>query len=176
MEMATMALAAVAVCAFLNRVRGGGFGGNLLPGRPLFWVTPIIGLIAWAFMPWKAAAAFACGYMLWALFSWGHIIAALGGFKPLRSPSTLEAALMAPGSKVFAAFARMMFIAPGLMAVAYLIHQPAYLIMAPIFAAFACIIYAYRLPSADEAAWQEAEILTGALIGALIVIAGAIAR
>lgn len=56
----------------LNRVRGGGFGAHLLPGRPLFWVGPVIGAIATYFFGIYFGVLFALTYASWASLSWGR--------------------------------------------------------------------------------------------------------
>lgn len=166
-----LACGLVVACAVLNRVRGGGFGGDRLPGRALLWVTPVIGLLAWAVQPWPVALALACGYLFWGLWSWGHVLAGLGGYVPARSPSTLEAVLALAGPPLVQAFLRMLFVLPGVGAVAWLEGNGWFLLAAPAFAAAATAVYAALFRPLGPADWQRAEIATGALWGALILAA-----
>jgi hypothetical protein len=62
----------IPIFAALNRVRGGGFYGDLLPSRSLFWVAPIITLFAMMMLPWLDALIFGAGYFIWAVFEWGR--------------------------------------------------------------------------------------------------------
>lgn len=62
---------AVICCAILNRIRGGGLGGDKLPGHARFWVAPVFGLVAGAhglaYIPIVAV-----GYLFWAWLPWGR--------------------------------------------------------------------------------------------------------
>lgn len=161
----------IVACALLNRVRGGGFGGDRLPGRALLWVAPIIGLLALTVQPWPVALAFAGGYLFWGLWSWGHVLAGIGGYVPARSPSTLEAALALAGPPLVQAFLRMLFVLPGVGAVAWLEGNALFLLAAPAFAAAATAVYAALFRPLGPADWQRAEIATGALWAILILAA-----
>lgn len=56
----------------LNRVRGGGLGGDVLPGHPRFYVAAAMAGLALLVLPeWKAAAVGAA-YLWWAILPWGH--------------------------------------------------------------------------------------------------------
>lgn len=164
-------LGVVAVCGALNRIRGGGFNGDKLPGRALLWVAPIIGLLAGAMnQDWRIGVAFGLGYLFWGLWSWGHVLAALGNYVPDRSPSTLEAFLALFGPPVVQTFLRMLFVAPGVALVAWLIGDWRFLIAAPLFAAAATAIYALLFRPLDRLDWARAEIATGGLWGLLILV------
>jgi hypothetical protein len=169
MQLSVLAVIIVAACAFLNRVRGGGFGGAKLPSRPLFWVTPVIGLLAYSIHSWQIAAAFALGYLIWATPSWGFILAGLGGYKPERSQTVLEAAFEFLGPYWLQTFARMLFVLPGVALVAYLLGDWRFLWAAPIFAAAATLTYALLFENLGSHDWMRAEIVTGALWGLLIL-------
>lgn len=57
--------------AFLNRVRGGGFGAERLPFSPRYviWVA-VAALALWHFRDWRAAA-FTGMIVAWSLIGWG---------------------------------------------------------------------------------------------------------
>lgn len=140
---ALLALAIVLGCAWLNRVRGAKKDYiPFLPGRALLWVSVALGLLAWSLHEWPVAVAFGLGYLFWGLWSWGHTLAALGNYKPDRSPSTLEAFLIIFGPPVVQVFVRMMFVLPCVAAVAWLKGNWWFLLAAPAFAAAATLIYA----------------------------------
>lgn len=164
-----LACGLVVGCALLNRVRGGGFGGDKLPGRALLWVAPVIGLLAWSIHPWPVALAFAGGYLFWGLWSWGHCLAGLGGYTPPRSPSTLEAALALCGPPLVQTFLRMLFVLPGVAVVAWLIGDWRFLLAAPAFAAAATAAYAGLFRPLGPMDWARAEVAVGACWGILIL-------
>lgn len=159
----------VAASAALNRVRGGGFGGQYLPGRALLWVSVAMGLLAWLVSPWPVAVAFGLGYLAWGVLAWSYILCKLAGIEPPRSPGVGEAfCLLAPGT-VAPVFVRMMFVLPGVTAVAWLIGDWRFLLAAPAFAAAATLAYAVLFRPLGTHDWMRAEIATGALWGALIL-------
>lgn len=172
------ACAIVLVCAWLNRVRGGGMGGQILPGRAVLWVSVAIGLVAWSVNPWPVAVAFGLGYLAWGLPSWGYTLAALGDYVPGREMSWLER-LFEGIWKIPAAFLRMLFVLPGVVAVAWLMGHWWLLAAAFAFAAAAATAYAVLLhprpqkpdeePRMSPTAWRNAEIVTGACWGLLIL-------
>lgn len=175
-----LAVAVVASCAVLNRIRGGGFYGDKLPGRALLWVSVAIGLIAWAANPipvtvagytqtWFVGAAFGLAYLFWGLWSWGYILAALGDYTPPRSPGVLEATLMLLPGDVTAAFARMLFVLPGAILVAWLLGNWIFIGAGITFAVTATACYTALFRPLGSADWQRAEIATGVCWGLLIL-------
>ena len=164
----------ILACAALNRVRGGGFYGDLLPGRALFWVAPVIGLLAWTVHPWPVAAAFAAGYLFWGLFSWGFTMSLLGWRYPSRAMTWLESVLLALGPPFVGAVVRHLFVLPGVIAVSYLLSAPIFLLSAPVFALVSTEIYRRLFWSADNDDWRNAEIGVGAVWGVLILSALAV--
>lgn len=83
-------VALVPICAVLNRVRGGGLGGALLPGHPRLWVAPAIGVASLLVgSPLQAVLVAAC-YLFWAWLPWGRWYD-LGRLPPPdRAPSWFE--------------------------------------------------------------------------------------
>jgi hypothetical protein len=156
-------------CALLNRVRGGGLYGDLLPGRALLWVTPAIGLVAWVFNPWPIAIAFAGGYLLWGLPGWSYLLCRIAGIAPPRSASTLEAACCVAPGVIAPFFVRMLFVLPGVIAVAWLLGNWWFVLAAPAFAAAATAAYALLFRPIGMLDWPRAEFATGALWGLLIL-------
>jgi len=124
-----------ASCALVNRISGGGFvaeNGNGawlgsvylgLPGKPLYYTAPAIGLIAWIFNPWPVAIAIAAAFFLWRLLPWGRWIG-MGHVAPTRWPSEFEFIIeyMFGPSAQMCMFVRMLFAVPGLLLVFYVAH------------------------------------------------------
>lgn len=134
LAMALIFIASVS-CALVNRISGGGFvaedgdGAWLgsvhlgLPGKPLYYTSPLIGLIAWIFNPWPVAIAIAAAFFLWRLLPWGRWIG-MGHVAPTRYPSEFEFVieyLFGPSAKM-CMFVRMLFAVPGLLLVFYVAH------------------------------------------------------
>lgn len=170
----------ILLCGVLNRVRGGGFGGDKLPGRALLWVSAAIGLLSWSIYPepvtvagltagWFVGAAFGLGFLFWGLWPWGHIFAALGGFAPDRAPSRLEVVLLKLPGHLLPAFVRMLFVLPCAAAVGWLLDDPSYLALGAAFAAASTAAYRLFLRRPDPMDWMRSEIATGALWGLLIL-------
>jgi hypothetical protein len=157
----------IIACALLNRVRGGGFGGQYLPGRALLWVAPAVAALAWTIHSWPVALAFGLGYLAWGLPSWGHTLARLGGYTPGREASWLERTFEGIWPRV-AVSIRMMFVLPGVAAVAWLIGDWRFLAAAPAFAAAATAVYVILFRPIGSHDWMRAEIATGALWGLLL--------
>ncbi|CAM5764366.1 hypothetical protein [Bosea minatitlanensis] len=64
----------LALCAGLNRARGDDrWMPSWLPGRALWYVALVIGLIALLSQPPLAAAAIALAYLVWGVPAWGTI-------------------------------------------------------------------------------------------------------
>ena len=169
---ALIATLVVALCAGLNRARGDArWMPSWLPGRALWYVVPAIGLAALLAQPWLVALAFAGGYLFWAVFGWGHVLMRAGGQQPDRSPDVVEAALlMLPGS-ILPIFVRMLFILPGVIAIAWLTGRPEFWLAGVSFAAVATVAYHVLFRPLQPLDWLRAELVIGALWGVLILIA-----
>lgn len=161
----------VIALALLNRARGDDrWMPAWLPGRTLYWIAPLVGLLAWAVHPPIVAAAWAAAYLGWAVPAWGHLYG-LGRYAPDREVDSLSAALLeVVGGNVHAAFfLRHLFILPGLFLVAFLTGS--------IWPFGAAVPAAALFVASYEAAWRwaprqpilVAELITGALWGAMIV-------
>lgn len=88
-----LTLLAILTLAFLNRCRGDDtWMPSWVRGRPLYYVSPVVGLIALAFNRWEVAAAFAAGYFLWGTDAWGRWfdLGRLPDPGPERPPSLTE--------------------------------------------------------------------------------------
>lgn len=165
-------------CAFLNRLRGGGWFAPKLPARKLFWVAPCIGAIACAWLPWRDAALFGVAYLAWAWPAWGRWYDL--GHKPEleRERGAFERVVEAVsfGNDHAAFTLRMAIVCPFL---AYFWWPLA--IIFP-FACTAIYELAWRLwpdtDDDDENLWvgrpiTKAEMMTGALWGAFLISIGA---
>lgn len=154
----------VAALAVLNRVRGGGFGAEHLPGHPRFYVAPAVALLSLLVVPWPAAILAGVCYLAWSMLPWGRWFD-LGRLAtdPPRRPSQFE-----NGIELLFDTDLQRFTARNLVA-----FLPAAILLTP-FAAPAAFVQtllyevAWRLsPSAPI---RLAEILTGALWGVLILM------
>lgn len=164
-----------AVCALLNRFRGGGFGAAKLAGHPRFYVTPAIGIVSLFVTSWQIAAIIALGYLFWSFFSWSHQLASLAKGKIIidREKNSLDKLL--PDGRV-GVFVRMMFALPTALAVcAYLWYYDAvnywYLLAPIIFALVSTGFYTYFLQPSnlEDDSWPNGEYATGAAWGAVMV-------
>lgn len=164
----------IAVTAVLNRVRGGGFGGQYLPGRALLWVTTAVAALVFVLNGAWPAAALAAGYLFWGIWPWGHlqVLGRMTEEQIGRPPSKLEAVLLraSRGNAHVALGLRHLFVLPGLIAAAWF-GAPLYLVaLAPVFAVLVVAAYeAMWRVSPQNPIWL-AEIITGALWGVLLVI------
>lgn len=62
----------IPLMTWLNRVRGGGLGGQFLPGHPRYWVFAFICLLSFLAPNQLKFLTFSCGYLYWSLLPWGH--------------------------------------------------------------------------------------------------------
>lgn len=85
----------ILAAAVLNRARGDDtwLGWLKLPGRALWYVSPLVGLLAWTIHPWPVAAAWALAYLVWATPAWGHLMG-LGRYAPDREADRLTKSLL----------------------------------------------------------------------------------
>lgn len=166
--------------SLLNRVRGDdtwmrhGFdplAAKRIPGRALFYVTPAMFLVAWMWQPWSVALAFAAGYFFWAVWPWGFILAQVGGVRPIRYPHPVEKALLKLPGATLPLFARMLFILPACVAVAYLTGSIWFWLAALAFAVAATIVYRILFRPISSYDWLRAELAVGYLWGVLFLIA-----
>lgn len=159
--------------AALNRARGDDtwLTWLRLPGRALWYVAPVVGLLVWTIHPLPVAAAWALAYLVWAVPAWGRWYD-LGRLPPPvdgADPVERVIARLAGSSDHTALFIRHLFIVPGLALVS-LASSSWWPIGAAIPAA-ALIVGTY------EAAWRwaprqpilVAELIVGVIWGALIV-------
>lgn len=93
----------IVACAALNRVRGGGLGGDRLPGATDLWVGPVMGVLAalagvelWPGVWWPVtASAFAACWLAWSTPAWGYLFGLwFETPAPGREPSWYEAAML----------------------------------------------------------------------------------
>lgn len=162
------ALALILACSLFNRLRGDdrwmgrnavGDGG-FLPGRALYYVAPIIGLLAAvASRSAIVGAVFAAAYFVWGVFPWGYL--QLQGHTVIgKIPTPLEAFLLKiSGGNVFVAHAlRHAFALP------LVVVQPLTILL-PFLAVLAYHVGWSLKPTRPI---LVAELLTGALWGGLI--------
>ncbi|PZU95581.1 MAG: hypothetical protein DI527_00805 [Chelatococcus sp.] len=166
-----LSIVIVLLCGALNRARGDASWLGNLPGRALWYVTPVIGLLALLAHGWAVAGAFALAYLFWAVWPWGRWFD-LGRLPvdPLRPISAFEHIIdaLAGNSDHRALLWRHLMIAPGLVLIGIAGTGLWVVLLAPIFAAVVVALYeaAWRLRPTAPILW--AEIGVGALWGGLI--------
>lgn len=162
----------LALCAGLNRARGDDrWMPSWLPGRALWYVAPAIGLVALLVQPWPVAIVFAAGYLFWAVWSWGFVLAAVGGFAPNRAAVGVDRLLLRLPGRALPVFLRQLFVAPGVGAVAGMTGNLLFCLAAPAFAVAATALYLILFRPLKSMDWLRAELSIGALWGALILAA-----
>ena len=149
--------------AVLNRVRGGGFWADRLPGHPRFYVAPAIAVLCLPVMPWlKAVEAGAC-YLVWSFLPWGHLMC-LGKFIPPRPMSPIESSCLEVVKGDYLV-ALMLLHLIGLLPMAFLVSPLAFLAPIPIG-----LSYALGWSVTPATAIRTAEILVGAVWGVLLLV------
>lgn len=95
----------VPVLAVLNRMRGGGFWADRLPGHPRFYVAPLVGLVAFlAGHDPVWSGLYAAAWLWWCWWPWG-LLMCLGRWEPQRKISPVETTLLkASGGNIWLAF------------------------------------------------------------------------
>ena len=169
-------LASIIVLAILNRARGDDAWKDHigLPGRALFYIAPGVAVVTLVNgHPLPAALAFGVAYLLWGLGPWGFLYDPFGTYQPAnrevdRATAWLLKAL--DDNKPLAFWFRNLTCWPGLIAVSYLAHDPFFAIVAPIFAAGVVAVYGLAWKLFPKQPILTAELATGALWGALILI------
>lgn len=155
-------------CMILNRVRGGGFGAENLPGHPRFYVAPVVGLLAWAVVPGWPALTFAASYLWWSLLPWGNwfdLGRLTDGWQGRRRNGFEEFIDAITDHNDHLAFALRNAIG---FAPLLLVANPVLVIFAPILQVLA---YEAGWRANESAPIETGELLTGALWGALILSA-----
>lgn len=174
-------LAVIVLCTIFNRLRGGGWewlSKLHLPGRELYYVTPLIGLTAWIVWPWQTAIMWAASYLFWAVWAWGMIFDLNRlpdgyGRTSLVSNDPVERACMACafGSDYLAMFWRHLMVLPGLVLIGWWTGHWWIPALAPAFAALVVLAYDIGWRTTPDSPIRTAELLTGALWGCLLLAA-----
>lgn len=162
-----------AAMAFLNRCRGDDtWKPEWLPGRALFWVSPVVGLIATALHGWELGLLFAVGYLAWGAPAWGYL-QLLGRYVYDKHPTELESRLLdlASGDVHIALGLRHMFALPAFVGVALLTGVWTFVLWAPLFALAVVAAYETAWRTQPRAPIIIAEYAAGALWGVVIVVA-----
>ncbi len=171
-------IAVIGGCAWFNRMAGGGWPSNadrwydFLTSR---WACAVyLGLAAWTLHAWPVALAFGGGFLFWRIFSWGYLVGGIaGGRTPYREngPGLVEGNLLAWFGPYGGMFARMLFVTPGLVAVAWLTGPIGFPLLAIPFAVLATLSYVVAWRLHPQRIFSVAEPPIGALWGGLIVLA-----
>lgn len=161
----------VLACAMLNRLRGDDRWMEPLPGRTLWYVSPVIGALALAVAPWPVALAWVSAYLGWGVWAWGRWYDLHHMMTLPRSPTPFEHLIerMAGGSDHLALFIRHLLILPGFILLALATGTAWLPLLTPIFAAIVVLCYdaAWRVHPANPI--MIAECLTGAIFGLMII-------
>lgn len=173
-----IAILVVLACAWFNRMAGGGWPSGIRAGCwDVFFgriaCSVYVGLAALAMHDWPAALAFGAGFFFWRVFSWGWLIGAVaGGHRPTARPvpSPVEGWLLERLGAHGGLFARMLFVLPCLIAVAWLAGSAWLPLLALPFAGLATLAYVAAWRWYPQHIFRVAEPLAGALWGALIVV------
>lgn len=166
LHIACAVLTIVAV-SWLNRVAGGGHilwptgeeGDWLLkrwlPGKPVYWVSIAVFLIAWPWIGAQTAAALSfAAYLLWRLIEWGRWLTMgrlpIGWGRDGVAPSTYERCIetISFGSGRLAMFWRFLSTSPGIAPLAWLVEPTATNVATFMLGSTAALWLAY------EAGWQ----------------------
>jgi len=171
-----MTFALILLCAAaLNHIRGGGGLFRIswlidkVPGRPLYWVWPFIGLLALLIMPWPYALAFGLGYLIWGSAEWGRWFS-LGrwprdaGGRPISVFASLIEGIA--GTNDYVAFTLRNFV----MLIPLSVVFPIMLAFAPLQTG--AYELGWRIPPNGGIGY--AELLTGVLWGFAIILCGSI--
>lgn len=145
--------------AVLNRVRGGGFGGQYLPGHPRFYVAPAVAVLdLWS----GGTGLMGLAYLVWSLLPWGHLMC-LGRWAPSRpmSPLETECLAMARGN-VWVAFGLLHMV--GLVPAMFV--SPVAFLMPPVIVG---IYEAFWRSPADKSSVMWPEMGVGVLWGLAII-------
>lgn len=107
-------------CTALNRLRG----VDLLPGRSLYYVAPLIGAVSYLMFDAWVTVAWAVAYFVWGVGPWGrwYTLGVLPRDHSGRSSSVFEDLVELPSDSVYVAFfIRNMLVLPGLVLVGWLL-------------------------------------------------------
>lgn len=141
---------------------------KFLPGRPLWYTSILVAILALLFHPWPTAVGFGAAYLIWRLPAWGFLFG-LGRIQPNdRDPSLVERiCLTIAGGEPHAAFfiRHLIMLIPAAAIVGWLSGNFISIPLAPVMAGAIVGIYeiAWRLRPQYPILW--AELMTGALWG-----------
>lgn len=181
------------IVAGLNRIVGGGFTSGVddgsgkwllsdwLPGRAIYWVTPLIGVIAWIWVDWQLALAFTASYAVWRSCPHGRWIDldndASDPNRQGTAPTAFERIIIAlsDGFDVVALFWRHLTIWPGL-ALVWLCGGSGWMALSgPIVAGTMAFSHVVAKRCFPENHHPCAEFMHGAIFGTLITITAMLA-
>lgn len=159
-----MTWAFIPLMALLNRFRGGGFGAEILPGHPRFYVAPMVVMLVGLVVEWHQGLLVGAAYLAWSFTPWGHLIG-LGRWDPPREWSWLETTTFEISNKnPWLALGMIEMIG---MSVAIVIFSPWAALAAIAFVG--CYEAGWRLR--PKAPIELAELLVGGVWGLLILVA-----
>ncbi len=162
----------VLACGAINRLRGDeAWKPSWMPGRALIYASPAIAAVSLAVQPWPIAIAFGAGYVFWAVWGWGFVLMRVGGRRPARNPDVVERCLLVLPGSIAPVFARMLFVLPAAITVAWLTGRAEFWLAAPAFSAIATVAYHALFQPIGRLDWLRAEVVCGALWGVMICTA-----
>lgn len=165
----------ILIAAALNRARGdASWMPSWLPGRALYYASAGIGIASLLFAEPRIAAAWAIAYLAWGAPAWGRWFDLNrlpdGWARAGENPSTFEHWItdLAAGHDHIAMFLRQLLVFPGLVIVSLGLWSWVPVLMTIPFAALALGCYELGWRLSPKAPIRTAELLNGALWGALI--------
>lgn len=165
----------ILIAAALNRARGdASWMPSWLPGRALYYASAGIGIASLLCAEPRIAAAWAIAYLLWGVPAWGRwfdLNRLPDGWARAGEEMTLFERWiteLSAGNDHLAMFFRHLLVFPGLLLVSFGLWSWVPVLLAIPFAALALGCYELGWRLAPKQPIRTAELLTGALWGALI--------
>jgi hypothetical protein len=164
---------------YINRLAGGGYpvDQDFVQKTPLKFLfgriqcAVYLSLVSLLLFPWLIALTFSLGFYFWRLFSWGFMIRGIAGAEmPDRVANPVEGFLSNTFGYTGGMFVRMLFIAPMLGAIVFLVGNYYLIALAVPFALLSTLSYVIAAKYTPSHIIGVAELATGVLWGVLIVI------
>lgn len=164
----------IAVFALLNRMRGDDEWMGPLPGRALYYVSILVGLLSYSLHSWQISLTFGLTYLFWGVFAWGRWFD-LGRLpdnwnREGQEPSLSERFVQALSWNDHSAMVvRHYFAAPGLLAIWWLGGDVLWAALT--FGVIVMLLYELAWRVRPQSPIIIAELMTGAFWGLIVVIA-----
>jgi hypothetical protein len=163
----------------INRLAGGGYpvDQDFIKNTPLKFLFgriqcgAYIGLVSYLIFSWEIAVIAGLGFYFWRLFSWGFMIRGIAGEEmPDRDANPVEGFLSKTFGYTGGMFVRMLFIAPMLIVIGFLVGNYYIIALSIPFAFFATLCYVLSSKYTPKHIIGVAELGVGVLWGILLVL------